>query len=87
LNTYKYLKRLIFALIINESIAKAQDWVKSNYKLLRKHRGEWIAYNAEDGIIAHDKSADVVAQAAEVTQKWHVLRYVNPWVFAGLRRV
>ena len=72
---------------MNESIAKAQDWVKSNYKLLRKYRGEWIAYNAEDGIIAHDKSADVVAQAAEVTQKWHVLKYVNPWVFSGLRRV
>lgn len=35
----------------------AKRWLKANQKLLRKHKGEWIAYNGEAGIIAHDKEA------------------------------
>ena len=35
----------------------AKEWVQNNQSLLHKHRGLWIAYNGEDGIIAHHKDA------------------------------
>ena len=65
----------------------AKHWVKTNQKLLRKHKGEWIAYNGEDGIIAHNKDASKVMKAAGTSELWHVIKYLNPYTYGGLRRL
>ena len=65
----------------------AKRWLKANQKLLRKHKGEWIAYNGEAGIIAHDKEAHKVIKAAEASEMWHIIKYLNPYTYSGLRRL
>lgn len=53
--------------------ALAKRWIKANQKLLRKHKGEWIAYNGEVGIIAADKDAHKVIHAAKASGIWHII--------------
>ena len=65
----------------------AKQWLKANQKLLRKYKGEWIAYNGEVGIIAHDKQVSTVMKAAEATGAWHIIKYLNPYTYSGLRRL
>jgi hypothetical protein len=66
---------------------KARQWLKTNQNLLRKHKGEWIAYNGELGIIAHDQQASIVMKAASAKGVWHVIKYLNPYTYSGLRRL
>jgi len=70
-----------------ELISGAKEWLKAHRKFLRKYRGEWIAYNGEVGIIAHDKDATKVMRAADETGIWHVIKYLHPYVYGGLRRL
>ncbi|HMQ47950.1 MAG TPA: retropepsin-like domain-containing protein [Saprospiraceae bacterium] len=65
----------------------AQQWVYENQLLLRRYRGEWIAYNGEIGIVAHGKDASKVMQEAEASGLWHVIKYLNPITYSGLRRI
>ena len=71
----------------SKHIELAKQWLKSNQKLLRKHKGEWIAYNGKDGIIAHDKDASAVMQIAEKSGLWHIIKFLNPYTYSGLRRL
>jgi hypothetical protein len=74
-------------MVLPEQYSKAKKWVKENQKLLHRLRGQWIAYNGDDGVIAHGKEAAPVARKAEESGLWHVLKYVNPYTYAGLRRL
>jgi hypothetical protein len=65
----------------------AREWIKSNYETLRKYKGEWIAYNGEEGIIQHNENAEVLIEQADATGKNYILKYVNPYTYSGLRRL
>ncbi len=65
----------------------AQAWQKQHKSLLQKHKGQWIAYNGEDGIIAFGKAADKVIQEADLTGKKYIVKYLHPYTYAGLRRL
>jgi Aspartyl protease/Family of unknown function (DUF5678) len=65
----------------------AREWVKMNHETLRKYRGEWIAYNGEEGVIQHNQNADVLIEQADATGKSYILKYVNPYTYSGLRRL
>ncbi len=65
----------------------AKDWVNNNQVLLRRYKGEWLAYNGTKGIIAHDKEASNVLNEANKSGEWFVLKYVNPYTYGGLRRL
>jgi hypothetical protein len=65
----------------------AKRWLKANHKVLRKYKGQWIAYNGVVGIIAHDKEASKVMRSAEASGLWHIIKYLNPYVYGGLRRL
>jgi len=67
--------------------ALAKRWLKANQKLLRKYRGNWIAYNGEMGIIASDKDAHKVIKTAQSTGVWHIIKFLNPYTYSGLRRL
>jgi Family of unknown function (DUF5678) len=68
-------------------IKEAQQWSQKNYNTFKKYKGQWVAYNATDGIIAHDKELQVVESQASSSGKWFVLKYVHPLTYAGLRRL
>jgi Family of unknown function (DUF5678) len=68
-------------------IKEAQQWSQKNYNTFKKYKGQWVAYNAADGIIAHDKELQVVESQANTSGKWFVLKYVHPLTYAGLRRL
>jgi len=70
-----------------EFYALAKQWLKANQKLLRKYRGQWIAYNGEAGILAHNKDAHEVIKAAKATGIWHIIKFLNPYTYGGLRRL
>lgn len=70
-----------------ELITLAKAWIKANHKTLKKYKGEWIAYNGVDGIIAHDKEVSKVVASAEASEKFHILKYLHPYTYSGLRRI
>ena len=72
---------------MQERHLKAKVWIKENQNLLHRLRGKWIAYNGEDGVIAHGKEVSEVVRQAENSGLWHILKYVNPYTYAGLRRL
>jgi hypothetical protein len=83
-------KSYIFAEKTGISMQKenlAENWSNNNYHLFTKHRGEWVAYNHDDGIIAYGKDLTTTSEIAESTGKWFALKYVNPVSYAGLRRL
>jgi hypothetical protein len=65
----------------------AQLWVKENRHLLRKYKGQWIAYNGKDGILSHHENMDILVENAEIIGKPFILKYVDPYFYAGLRRL
>ena len=65
----------------------AQQWIKANRRLLKKHKGEWIAYNGEDGIIEHDKSAEALINKADKLGKNYIIRFLHPYTYSGLPRL
>lgn len=68
-------------------IEKAKIWIKDNQSLLRKYKGQWIAYNGDVGIIAHDKSVTKVMEIADNLGVRHIIKYLNPYTYGGLRRL
>ncbi len=72
---------------LQELFSEAKKWIKANRRLLRKYRGEWIAFNGEVGIIAHGKDATKVMRTADEAGKWHVIKFLHPYVYGGLRRL
>jgi len=73
--------------MMENNAKNAQQWSQNHYNSFKKYRGQWVAYNAIDGIIAHDKHVPIVMETAKALGKWFVLKYVNPISYAGLRRL
>ncbi|MEI9955739.1 MAG: DUF5678 domain-containing protein [Ferruginibacter sp.] len=55
------------------------SWINQNIELLLQHKGQWIAYNKKNGLIAFGKELENVLIAAEKKTKdfciWHVNKH------------
>jgi len=65
----------------------AKGWLKANRQTLHKYRGEWIAYNGQDGLIAHHKRVSVIVEEADKTEKKYIIKFLHPYTYGGLRRI
>ena len=61
--------------MINDSI---HNWVNNNKQRLRYYKRRYVAYNAEDGIIAYDDELQVLLNKANATTSDFAVHYVNP---------
>ncbi len=55
------------------------NWVNTNRRLLENYKGQWVAFNYESGLIAHDTDYFVVKEKAVKSGIdyvfWHVPKY------------
>lgn len=58
-------------------MAEYKSWINENKDLLLKHKGNWIAYTYEKGLLAYGKTLDEVMQQAEKVTKDFVIWHVN----------
>ncbi len=65
----------------------AKSWIKQNRTLLRKYRGQWIAYNGQEGLLGHDKDVSRLAKSSKEMGKPFILKYIDPIFYSGLRRL
>ena len=65
----------------------AKQWIKANRQSLHKYRGEWIAYNGQDGLIAHNKHVGPMVAEADKTEKKYIIKFLHPYTYGGLRRI
>ncbi len=64
----------------------AKQWIKANRRSLHKYQGEWIAYNGQDGVIAHNKRVGPIVEEADKTEKKYIIKFLHPSTFEGVRR-
>ena len=75
-------------IVMTPKITKNKNsWINQNLDLLLQYKGNWIAYNNEQGLIAFGPQlAEVIAKAEAVTEDyttWHVSKYFGqPRAFA-----
>jgi Family of unknown function (DUF5678) len=53
--------------VLSPNIEKADQWYKLNSHILKKYRGEWIAFTA-DGIIAHHRDYFTMESQIDTTE-------------------
>jgi Family of unknown function (DUF5678)/Aspartyl protease len=63
---------------------KLNNWVNDNRALLKGYIGKWIAYT-ENGLIASADTIDAVIEKANEIDQKHVVFFVNPNYFQGVR--
>ena len=68
--------------IINPSF---DNWVNNNSELLRKYKGNWVAFNEELGFIASKKTLKETEEEALKIASKMVFYYVNPYSYSGYR--
>ena len=63
-----------------------ENWVNNNRELLRKYKGNWVAFTEEEGLVASKKTLqETEEEALKVTSFRTVYYFVNPFIYSGLR--
>ena len=70
-----------------EFLANAQVWLRANRAKLRPYRGQWIAFNGEDGLLAHHKNSRELLSMADSTGRLYILKFLFPNVIDGILEV
>ncbi len=65
----------------------AHQWIKANRTMLRKYKGQWIAYNGTEGILAHHEDVSEVINIAKQKEKKYILKYLHPYTYSGLPKL
>ena len=68
--------------IINPSF---ENWVNNNRDLLKKYKGNWVAFNEELGVVASKKTLDETEKEAAKITTAVIYYYVNPHIYSGYR--
>ena len=68
--------------IINPSF---ENWVNNNRDLLKKYKGNWVAFNEELGVVASKKTLEETEKEAAKTTTAVIYYYVNPHIYSGYR--
>ncbi len=62
------------------------NWVNNNRELLRKYKGNWVAFTEEEGLVASKKTLhETEEEARKITSYRTVFYFVNPYIYEGLR--
>ncbi len=72
---------------MNVELNSAKMWVKENRNLLRKYKGQWIAYNGQDGVLGHHENVKNLVEMVKGKGKPYILKFVDPFFYSGLRRL
>ena len=63
-----------------------ENWVNNNRELLRKYKGNWVAFTEEEGLVASKKTLqETQEEALRVTSFRTVYYFVDPYIYEGLR--
>lgn len=55
--------------------------------MLRKYKGQWIAYNGSEGILAHHENVSEVISIAKQKEQKYILKYLHPYTYSGLPKL
>ena len=72
---------------MKSELVAAKTWLDNNRSLLRKYRGQWIAYNGKDGLLGHDTDVQALVKNIQADGNAYVLKFVDPYFYSGLRRL
>ena len=60
-----------------------ENWVNNNRELLRKYKGNWVAFTEEEGLVASKKTLhETQEDARKITSYRTVFYFVNPYIGA-----